>query len=161
MITEAEYIDLSKTIEKTITYIRNRYEELPLIPNVIGTKNRDLGRVLTIRQKCEIIDYYKSQGRQITAVTLYDSLYNYLSNTPHASSSESDGLYDRDEFDNLTIDISGGANREYLAMLLKHTYIHQYQITKALLSLLNNPKHLLPDHLKEARREVIAMKLYK
>ncbi len=159
-ITDEQYADLSQSIEKTITFIRIKYSALPVVPGVT-TKSRDLTRSLTVRQRCEIIDYYKLQGKRVTAVMLYDSLYSYLSGTSHASATELDGLYSRDELNNLTIDISGGANKEYLAMLLKHTYIHQYQIIRVLLSILNNPKQRLPEHIKKARREIVSMKLYK
>ncbi len=161
-VSDKDYKKRVKEISKIETIVRSRHKELPVVANVT-TKSRKLDRNITLRQKCEIIDYYLSlkphYSAKVTMVKFYDRVYEHFSNTPHASPTELNSFYSYDESGNLQIDISGGKDRKYLASLIQTAYRYHYELTKLFLAKLTNPREHLPDNIKEEHRKVTAIKL--
>lgn len=162
---EARYKERNKEAAKIINAINRRYKELPLVPKVI-TKERSLTRDISLRQKCQIIDYYQSlranhSQNVTTLVEWYDSVYSHLSGTAHVSVTELNALYKYDAAGNLHVDISGGADRKYLASLLLIAYLYHYLLMKVFITNISTSKQRIPDDIKTARRRMTAAKFRK
>ncbi|PID31762.1 hypothetical protein CR970_04065 [Candidatus Saccharibacteria bacterium] len=155
---EVYYKECNKEAGKTINAINRRYKELPLIPNVI-VKDRSLTRDISLKQKCQIIDHYRSlranhNQNATTLVEWYDSVYSHLSGTAHVSVAELKALYNYDAAGTLHVDISGGTDRKYLASLLLMAYLHHYSLMKVFIANISTSKQRIPDDIKAARRRM-------
>lgn len=162
---EARYKERNKEAAKIISSIKRRYKELPLVPNVI-TKDRSLTRDISLRQRCQIIDFYQSlranhNQKATTLVEWYDSVYSHLSGTAHVSVTELNALYKYDGDGNLNVDISGGSDRKYLASLLLIAYLYHYLLMKVFITNISLGKQRIPDDIKAARRRMTASKFRK
>lgn len=152
------YKDRAKEAKKIISLINRRYEELPLVPDVITTKERSLDkRKISLKEKCQIIDYYETKRANYkpaatTLVSWYEGIYGYFSGTAHVSVTELNNLYKYDAAGGLYVDISGGNDRKYLASLLLTAYLHHYQLMKVFVKNIAVGKHSIPDDIKAARR---------
>lgn len=154
----ARYKERNKDAVKIINAINRRCKELPSVPGVI-TKDRSLTRAISLRQKCQIVDYYQSlrtnhNKNATTLVEWYDSVYSHLSGTAHVSVTELNALYKYDDTGNLHVDISGGADRKYLASLLLIAYLYHYLLMKVFITNISNAKQHIPNDIKAARRRM-------
>lgn len=155
---ETRYEERNKEADKIINIINRRYKELPLVPQVT-TKSRSLMRDISLRQKCQIIDYYQSQKSNYkpAATTLtawYDSVYSHLSGTAHVSVTELNALYKYDASGHIHVDISGGTDRKYLSSLLLITYLYHYLLMKVFIGNISTSRTHIPDDIKIARRRM-------
>jgi hypothetical protein len=159
---EARYKERNKEAAKIINAVNRRYKELPLVPKVI-TKERSLTRDISLRQKCQIIDYYdslrpKHSPSATTLVGWYDSVYSHLSGTAHVSVTELNNLYKYDASGGIHVDISGGEDRKYLSSLLLIAYLYHYLLMKVFIGNISTSKKRIPDDIKTARRHMTAKK---
>lgn len=161
----ARYKKRNKEADKIINAINRRYKQLPLVPKVIS-KERGLTRNISLRQKCQIIDYYaslrpKHDSTGTTLVEWYDSVYGHLSGTAHISVTELNNLYKYDSEGNLHVDISGGADRKYLSSLLLIAYLYHYLLIKVFIGNVSISKQRIPNEIKAARRRMTASRFRK
>lgn len=165
-VEEQRYQARSKESRRIVARIDRHYKELPLIPKVITTKDQSLHtRKLTLKQKCEIIDHYhslrpkKSKGSLVSQLEHYELVYGHLSDTSHVTPLALNGLYRRGGDGQLSVDISGGSDRRYMAVLLMNGYLYYYWLMRLFLDKVATDRHYIPDDIKAARRRMMAQKL--
>jgi Family of unknown function (DUF5677) len=134
-----DYKKATAKARHVISALRRQHKQLPAIPNVISVptdiENRTLKNALSIRAKCQIIDYYREQSLKKPSpygsrmVTNYDWVYGHLSGTPHADPIELFTLYEL-RGKAWYIDIGGGNDRNYMSKLLRMVYMHQYEMLR-------------------------------
>ena len=151
--------------KKFMRAVKRRYEELPLIPQIITKKNQNLEtRRLNLKEKCQIIDYYrslkptKSKLPRVSQEEHYNTVYGHLSGTPHVTPLALNSLYKYDAEGNLRVDISGGQDRKYISVLLLNAYLYQYHLMKLFIENVSSNPHTIPADIKAARRRMMAFK---
>jgi Family of unknown function (DUF5677) len=129
-----------KKANKIINTIKRKYKTLPAIPNVLSRNleidHRVLVHMLTLRQRCQIIDYYKPPKKKAPQssdfmVTNYDWVYGHLSEVTHVEPSALNDLFRKDNLGRWIIDVSGGGDVDYLIRLLNIAFVAQYELLAA------------------------------
>ncbi|HTB48757.1 MAG TPA: DUF5677 domain-containing protein [Verrucomicrobiae bacterium] len=154
-----------KEAKHIISLVKSRYKELPTIPGVVTT-NRSLTRSLKLKQKCQILDYYRSLKTYLPSptkselmVTNYGWVYNHLSGTPHVDPLALNDLYERDAAGNWTVDVGGGQDRDYLIKLLHIAYMEQYELLRAWKYYLPVSDETIPQNLKDVFKNILDKKI--
>jgi len=165
-IEKVRYEKRSKESRRMISLIDQRYKELPLIPKVITVKDQSLHtRKLNLKQRCQIIDHYrslkprKSKTTLISQIEHYELVYGHLSGTSHVTPLALNSLYRRDSSGNLSVDISGGNDRRYMGVLLMNGYLYYYWLMRLFLDKVAADRHPIPDDIKASRRRIMAKRL--
>jgi hypothetical protein len=144
--------------------IKKQYKELPLVPSVITAKDQRLERRLTLKEECQIIDYYHSlkpsasKKKHITMVEHYEMVYGHFSGIAHVKPSALNGLYRRRPDGKMYIDIKGDGDKGFVAALLVNAYLYQYQLMKVYIANISTTKRKIPDNIKLTRRRVTSAK---
>jgi|GEM_PF-4288004 len=148
-----------------INFVKRRYKELPTIPNVI-TNDRTVTRSIRLREKCQILDYYRSlktylppAPKSSLMVTNYDTVYSHLSGTPHVDTLALNGLYTKDTAGNWYVDVGGGEDRPYLINLLHIAFMEQYELLRAWKYYLPVSDKSVPQNLKTIFRDILARRI--
>lgn len=162
-LDEARYRVRSKEAKKISSFIKKRYVQLPLIPNVITTRDQSMSmRKLTLKEKCMVIDYYESlrsyrpKRKSTTMVEHYGLVYNHFSETAHATPFGMNDLYKIEIDGRAYLDIHGTSDGSFAITLLLNVYLYQCELLDRFMRKVASRNKKLPQDIQDTVRGLLA-----